>query len=524
MSISFQQPMPAGSAFWNDTPFKTCLFDAFSVLLPEGEAFVIDTVQAAALTLDVGDPLQEAALRFVAEERSHQRAHRLYNRRLAAHGYPVQQFEQRIRTDLTHFTEHFSVHQRLCLAAAFEQITSVLSKAALRPQKGWLSAKNSVQARLWRWHCAEEIARAHVTLDLIRACGVPGWQRIAFYLLASVLLASDVVKHIGAFYRFDKAQAPGLASSFWKSTFSFVSRGMGMRRLLADWAGYFLPLRWQGRNALAGTQSPIDGLSQRSPSAVASDTDLAMLPPTCASSPAAECRLPDSRLQTRFLQLSDIPALLALEHQKWEPGQAARADEMIERIKQFPHLSLGTFDVSTGAAMASLFMKPTSLEVLMQSANWHECADSQPVDNAKALFGISFSSTRPEAGDALFEFFWPHALKAGWRHIYLGSPVPGFKKWLASNPGGSVYRYVHSTCNIRSPRSPLPRDPQLRYYSKRGFRQIVYIRPNYFPHEASQDYGVLIRGTVPLSLAAPLWKRLPVSWLQALKKSLFLLL
>jgi hypothetical protein len=27
--------------------------------------------------------------------------------------------------------------------------------------------------------------------------------------------------------------------------------------------------------------------------------------------------------------------------------------------------------------------------------------------------------------DALLQFFWPRALRAGWRHIYLGSPVPG---------------------------------------------------------------------------------------------------
>jgi hypothetical protein len=167
--------------------------------------------------------------------------------------------------------------------------------------------------------------------------------------------------------------------------------------------------------------------------------------------------------------------------------------------------------------------------MLLQSANWQECAAQQPEKKTRDLFGISFSSCRPEAGDALFEFFWPHALKAGWRHIYLGSPVPGLRKWLAKHPDGSVYRYVYSRAKKKGGKSGdraagLPRDPQLRYYHHRGFRKIVYIRPDYFPHEDSHDFGVLIRGTVPLSLAAPLWKRLPLGLLTKLKKGLFSIL
>jgi hypothetical protein len=233
------------------------------------------------------------------------------------------------------------------------------------------------------------------------------------------------------------------------------------------------------------------------------------------------------RLQVRFLKSDDIDLLLKLEAQKWEPGQAANAQDMLARIQNNPQLCVGVFDSHTGQALASLFLKPTSLECLMQSANWNECASlctEAQSSKQKALFGISFSSIQPQAADALFEFFWPHALKAGWRHIYLGSPVPGFKKWLTQNPQASIYRYVHSRCLNLSRRQFLPRDPQLRYYGQRGFRHIVYIRPNYFPHEASQDFGVLLRGTVPLSGLSALWQRVPLRWLCGLQKMLFRIL
>ncbi|OOG40011.1 hypothetical protein B0B52_14520 [Polaromonas sp. A23] len=246
--------------------------------------------------------------------------------------------------------------------------------------------------------------------------------------------------------------------------------------------------------------------------------------PSPVQAPAGVACPPRNLVTTRFLLAADIPALLALENQKWEPEQAATADEMSVRIARYPQLCLGAFDASTGEALASMFMKPTSRDLLMQSANWQECARTQAEETDMELFGISFSSIHPEAGDALFEFFWPHALKAGWRHIYLGSPLPGFKKWLDRNPGGSVYRYVHGGRRTGRRGTVLPLDPQLRYYKQRGFREIMYIRPDYFPHEASHDYGVVIRGTVPLSLASPLWRRLPISWLNVLKKSLFVLL
>jgi predicted metal-dependent hydrolase len=482
------------TGFWNETPFRTYLFDALSLLIGPGEDFLIAAVDTAASALPVTAKLRQDAQVFIEEERNHTRAHALYNQTLAGRGYDVQALPRRVGSDLEKLTRLCSLKQRLALAGAFEHVTSVIARAALT-QTGWLSPTPSRAARLWRWHCEQELAHphAHVTLDLMRAWRVSAWLRLSACFVVSLLLLYDVMRQVLAFHSADRHRAP---SHLGRSALQFVSSGPRWGQVAAHWFAYFQPL------------SRLVSLDAAEPA------------------PKEDAK-PGTSLQVRFLQIGDLDALLRLESQKWEPGQAANAQDMAARIHKHPTLCLGAFDPRTGEVLASLFMKPTSLGALMQSANWNECAASDlPPDDAseRALFGISFSSVRPEAGDAIFEFFWPHALKAGWRHIYLGSPIPGFKKWLDRHPDGSVYRYVHSHFLSKAKRRLLPRDPQLRYYTQRGFRHIVYIRPDYFPHAASLNYGVLVRGTVPLSAGSALWRRLPLGWLQRLKKGLFMVL
>ncbi len=166
--------------FWNDTPIRTYLFDAFSVLLPAGEQFVISVVESSALQLPPTSTLADQSRDFVAEERAHQRAHRLYNQQLEKQGFEVKKYEREIEKDLNALRAKLSPHAQLSLAAAFEHVTAVTSRIALR-SGGLLSTSASPQTRLWRWHCAEEVAHQHVTTDLLQALGVPYWQRIFYF-------------------------------------------------------------------------------------------------------------------------------------------------------------------------------------------------------------------------------------------------------------------------------------------------------------------------------------------------------
>ncbi|MET8080992.1 hypothetical protein [Streptomyces sp. NPDC005303] len=222
-------------------------------------------------------------------------------------------------------------------------------------------------------------------------------------------------------------------------------------------------------------------------------------------------------IETRFLKQDDIDALLTLEQTKWDRDQAADASDLTARIQAYPQLSIGAFDTSSGAAMTSLFMKPISVAQLRSAPDWVGCARVEESDEepGNSLFGISLSSVDAESVTAVFEFFWPYALKHGWRDIYLGSPMPGLRAWKQINPDLPADVYMHEMHH------GLPRDPQLRYYYNKGFREIVACKPDYFPHPASLDYGAVIRGHIPLSAGNPLWRHVPLPWLKRMRHLLF---
>ncbi len=205
----------------------------------------------------------------------------------------------------------------------------------------------------------------------------------------------------------------------------------------------------------------------------------------------------------RHLTVDDVPALVALEAEKWTAEQAATGEEMAERIMCHPDLSIGAFCPVTGKVVASLFMKPVVSSFWEHARNWQDCAMGVTPVRTSSLFGISLSSSRPEGVAAMLAFFWPLALAAGWRDVYLGSPIPGWRDWQARHPGRSVNEYVLSK-NLRG----LPIDPQLRYYAGRGFKEVICVKREYFPHAASRNVGVILRRKVPLSRWTPVWRGL----------------
>lgn len=222
------------------------------------------------------------------------------------------------------------------------------------------------------------------------------------------------------------------------------------------------------------------------------------------------------RFATRFLTVHDIPALLQLERRQWEAHQAASAETLRQRLENQPRLCMASFCPQSGEALASLFMRPISGQEIQKARTWTDCSlgtsPGPTAERSSSLFGVSLTSVEPQAALALFDFFWPHALKNGWRDVYLGSPIPGLQRALAVDPQLDVHTYVHAK------RGGLPRDTQLRYYHRKGFQQIVSVLPDYFPHQSSLNHGVLLRGQVPLSRWNPLWSLLPMELLQALLK------
>lgn len=230
---------------WNGDHLRTRFFDALSLMLPSGEAFVI---QAVADWLEderhgrrAGDTLRTQAQQFVREEQSHQRAHRLYNERLAQQGLPARELEARIEAAVAELAP-LGLHTRLALAAAFEHLTALLSVEVLKG-RAWLSpGADGREARLWRWHCEEEIGHRHVVRDLAAASRVGFARRAGCLLLASLYLGLDVARLLTRLLRHDvqagalrRFALAGQACRFAAAT------APGLLRLGLGWLGYLRP-------------------------------------------------------------------------------------------------------------------------------------------------------------------------------------------------------------------------------------------------------------------------------------------
>jgi predicted metal-dependent hydrolase len=234
-----------GRVPWNGDHLRTRLLDALSLMLPAGEEFVIgavaDWLRDDTQATDGGPALREQAQRFIDEERAHQRAHRLYNRRLAQHGLPADALEQRIRAAVAELAP-LALETRLALAAAFEQLTALLSREMLAGRPWLCAADDSPQARLWRWHCAEEIGHHRLVPDLVAASRVSYARRVSCLLLASGYLGLDVVRLLASLLRHDlRVGALRRRTLAWQACRFTVAAMPGVARMALGWCGSLAP-------------------------------------------------------------------------------------------------------------------------------------------------------------------------------------------------------------------------------------------------------------------------------------------
>jgi uncharacterized protein len=194
--------------WWNGgNVWRSRFFDAISVLLPSGEAFVMAAVSDGLRDIhrhqEMPQGLAQEVERFIREERSHTRAHRLYNDRLAAHA-PSRELEHRIEAVMRPMMD-WPLPTRLALASALEHLTAVLSTEVLRADSVWLSPGETAQTRLWRWHCQEELDHHHVARDVMVAAGVGRIRRSLALVSALLFLSTDIMAMLWHLLRADLA-------------------------------------------------------------------------------------------------------------------------------------------------------------------------------------------------------------------------------------------------------------------------------------------------------------------------------
>lgn len=213
--------------FWfGGDPFKTRLFDAFSVLFPEGERFFINCVRD--YRERIADPqLQEQVKSFTRQEGQHGRVHDFFNRRLRQQGVQVGRIEAILRRLFEGERALFPRRLTLGFTAAAEHMTAVMAHGFSHNAELFLEADPRLNA-LYMWHGMEEIEHKAVAFDVLQRVAGGGYlTRLLAMLYMTMVFPMTVFAIMAHMFRVD---------------------GFGWRRRLGLWLG---GMRWMyGRNGL----------------------------------------------------------------------------------------------------------------------------------------------------------------------------------------------------------------------------------------------------------------------------------
>lgn len=179
------QPVATSQPWCGGDPFQTRLLEAMSLLAPEVERFVIDAVRDALRHVDPADPRVAMGLAFMREEAAHSAAHHAFNRQVLA---PLPDAARPLRWPRAieaRARAWMPWRARLCVAAAAEHLSAVVSGLYLAAPARQAIVDPAVRA-LFDRHATEEIEHRAVVFDIARAAGTNGWLARSVALAASV--------------------------------------------------------------------------------------------------------------------------------------------------------------------------------------------------------------------------------------------------------------------------------------------------------------------------------------------------
>ncbi len=174
--------------FWNGgSPARTIVLDAFSLMFPAAEAFMIRAMQGA------HDRIEDPALRcevanFVRQEASHARVHAQYNRAMQARGFDALAQEARVGEAIAHLDGKIGTRRRMAASAGLEHFTALIADLLVH-EPALLRGADERYRNLWVWHAEEELEHKCVAFD-VHAALFPrdAWVSRARAMVTSIVL------------------------------------------------------------------------------------------------------------------------------------------------------------------------------------------------------------------------------------------------------------------------------------------------------------------------------------------------
>lgn len=193
----------------------------------------------------------------------------------------------------------------------------------------------------------------------------------------------------------------------------------------------------------------------------------------------------------RSASVADVERIVALERAIWG-SEGANQSKILSRIKTF--IRGNVVAVKGDNIIGYISFQYVERRQLEADFSWEDITDKGTIARSHSADGsftygvnltVAQSAYGLKLGNALLMYSLARVIEDNREGSYLGSRIPGFRRFKEKNPDITVHEYVHLRWKGKL------RDPELRMYEEEGFR-VEKVLPGYFPDQESLDYGVLI--------------------------------
>ena len=145
--------------------------NATSIIPAPIEPWLIKALQIAKPKLPKGNARLEADMAaFIGQESQHFRQHRMFNKVIAAQGYPrLADYERQLADDLDGFSKTRSLKFMLAYADGFESLGAVQGGIWFGKMDALIEGADENAVALWKWHMAEEFEHREVCFEIYHA-------------------------------------------------------------------------------------------------------------------------------------------------------------------------------------------------------------------------------------------------------------------------------------------------------------------------------------------------------------------
>lgn len=155
------------SRHWAGEPFLTHWLNAYTVTIPDGENFIIQTVRKFMDRLE-NPQVRSDALGLIGQEISHARAHYQFIDALRAQGFKLDTYLGFTRfLSLKIFQPTSTPLQQLAFVVGIERVNELFAEITLG--SGKLKQVEPAVRALYEWHFAEEIEHKSAAFDVYQA-------------------------------------------------------------------------------------------------------------------------------------------------------------------------------------------------------------------------------------------------------------------------------------------------------------------------------------------------------------------